>query len=71
MKRAWCFTKQNRLGCFRSLEGYSKLEDWTEGYVLDRKHGIYSVFVSLEGEVWYFKYEATVSYNHPSKFLKI
>lgn len=71
MKKAWCYTKQSRLGCFRSLAGYSKLEDWTEGFVLDSKNGIYSIFVSLKGEIWYYQYESTVSFKHPSTFLKM
>lgn len=70
MKKGWCYIKKNNLGCFQSLRGYSKLEDWIEGYILDKKHGIYSVFVSLEGEVWYYQYEATVSLKHPSEFIK-
>lgn len=69
MKKAWCYTRKNNLGCFKSLASYPKLEDWTEGFVIDKKHGIYSVFVSLKGEVWYYQYEATVSFEHPSKFI--
>jgi hypothetical protein len=49
------------------------MADWAAGYVLEKKErifaNIYTVFVDLSGEKWYVTYEATISYEHPRKFL--
>lgn len=74
MKKAWCYIRQSdNVGCFRSLRAKTTIEDWAAGYVLDEKEMIFAneftVFVDLMGEKWYVSYEATITYEHPSKFL--
>lgn len=74
MKKAWCYIRQSdNVGCFKSLRSKTTMADWAAGYVLDTKErifaNIYTVFVYLSGAKWYVTYEATISYEHPSKFL--
>lgn len=68
MKKAWCYINQYHRGCF-GFNRATTLNDWIEGYVLDKKDGIYTVFVDKNGEIWYAEYEATISYKHPILFL--
>lgn len=74
MRKAWCYIRQSdNVGCFRSLRSKTTMADWAAGYVLDDKETIFAheftVFVDLMGEKWYVSYEATITYEHPSKFL--
>lgn len=76
MKKAWCYIRQSdNCGCFRSLRSPTSMKDWVEGYVIDKKIMLadlydYSVFVTLTGEVWYYRHEATVSFKHPMTFIR-
>lgn len=74
MRKAWCYTRiSDNVGCFKSLRSRTTMADWTEGYVLDSKSRIFAhefiVFMDLKGEKWYVTYEATLTYEHPRKFL--
>jgi hypothetical protein len=74
MRKAWCYTRlSDNVGCFRSLRSKTTMADWTAGYVLEHKErifaNIYTVFIDLYGEKWYVSYEATITYEHPNKFL--
>lgn len=75
LKKAWCYIRQSdNVGCFKSLRSPTNMNEWIEGYVLDRKVMFpgkqYMTFISMKGELWYYQYEATISYKHPSTFIK-
>lgn len=76
MRVGWCYIgTSGNFTCFKTLRNKPKSTDWIKGYVLDKKVTLmdlneYSVFVSDIGEIWYYQYEATVSFNHPSNFIQ-
>lgn len=75
LKKAWCYIgASDNVGCFKSLRSPTKMNEWIEGYVIDKEvmfPGVqYKVFISLTGEVLYYKYDATISYKHPKFFIR-
>lgn len=76
MEKAWCYIRQSDgVGCFKNLRPATRMIDWIEGWVLNRKIFLadcfeYNTFVDIYGEIWYFRFEATISYHHPSNFIK-
>lgn len=76
MKVAWCYIRQSdNVGCFKMLRPKSTMRDWIKGHVLKEKVMLedlnyYNVFVSDQGEVWYYSYEATVSFKNPRSFIR-
>lgn len=76
MKKAWCYIRQSdNVGCFKSLRSPTTMKDWIEGWVLDEKRiavdcNEYQLFLDIHGKLWYVQYEATISFKHPSTFMK-
>lgn len=76
IRKAWCYIPKNEYkGCFSALRSPTKMNDWIEGYAFENKIVAwncveYTVFVDSNSEVWFVEFDATITYEHPRRFLK-